>query len=168
MAPPDTRHMVRQTRAAGFPTAGSDGRELTVEAMGPDDRARLAEFASRSPHMICQCPGRPRGLAEGPAARLGVTTPAGELVALACVEGAEESSEGRLSVSVHPGYQHHVAVGALIAAAAQGARDLGWRRLTTCVPRDPHDAMEWFREAGLRTLSSLCVGGVTEVVLDLE
>lgn len=168
MAPADTRPMSSQARAPGFPTAGSDGRKLTIEVMGADDRGRVAEFSSRSPHMVCRCTGRPRGPADGPGVRLAVTTPEGEVVALACVEGAEKAGEGRLTVTVHSGYQHHVALGTLIRAAAEGARALGWRRLTTCVPRDPHDAMEWFREAGLRTLSSFNVGGATEVVLDLE
>lgn len=149
--------------------AGSNGRKLIIEAVGSGDSARLAEFERHGAHCVCQGGGRrPAAPTDGNGSRLAVSTPEGEIVAVAFVDPAEATREGRLTVAVHTGYQHNAVVGRLIEALAGQAREQGYRRLTTCVPRSPGDAMEWFREGGLHTLSSLSVGGVTEVVLGLE
>jgi len=101
-------------------------------------------------------------------ARLVLRAPDGRIVAAGIVEPTDIQGEAGVTVVVSSAYQHDPAVVNLIETLAARARQLGYRRLTTCVPRAPYDAMDSFRAAGLRTASSLSLGGVTEVTLELD
>lgn len=141
---------------------------LVVSDLRPQDAGRLMEFRGPGAHYVCEGGCRPTPAAKGKEVTVAATTPDGRIVGVGIVEPTTTAGEARITVAVHVAYQHDLVVADLLTAVAERARGLGYRRLVTCVARGPGDSSDWFRAAGLRTFSSLSMGGVTEVVLTLE
>lgn len=139
----------------------------------PGDAAQLAAFLARTqPQFACFAPGHLRHGFGSPGEWLDGASLAlsedGELLGFAIVEPGDAAGEGRLAVLV-PAMQHSPeVVSALLSAGAEAARRLGIRHLQTGVLRQQAVVMAAFDKAGLRALSSLNLGGLTELVLAVD
>ncbi len=145
------------------------GSNLKLEPLESSDAARLIGFGgSPGTHYLCRGAGASPGGSGGLGARLVLRTRDGRIVAAGMVEPTDVRGQAGVTVVVSSAYQHDPAVVNLIETLASRARQLGYRRLMTCVPRAPHNGLDSFRAAGLRMVSSLSLGGVTEVALELD
>ncbi|MCC7364607.1 MAG: hypothetical protein IT303_09560 [Dehalococcoidia bacterium] len=151
-----------------------DGRRAQVRPLSPAERSAVTAFASspeahflsRPSHCVCHRTSATPAEA-GPLALLGAFTPDDLLVGAAWLEHVT-GGEAQLALAVNAGMRHGGLVPGLLRAIAEEARARNVHRLTACVPRDSHDPLADFRAAGVRVSSSICLGGVSDVVLDLE
>lgn len=155
------------------------GRTFVLRRIEPSDVPDLARFGT-SPAEQDLCLGAvmrkegegcgrcaERGMKGGPA--LIATLPDGTIVAATWLDPrAGDPKTGWIALVVPGAYQGVGLEVALLAALADEAKALGYRRLGACVPQGRHDALADFREAGLHVASSLGIGGITEVVLTLD
>jgi len=96
-------------------------------------------------------------------------TPRGVVVGTAWIDACRgDSRRGHLGLLVVPQYQNVGIEHSLLVLLIARARESGFTTLTACVFHDLRDARQLFLEAGLDVLSSLAMGGVSEVVLKIQ
>ncbi|MBI5948022.1 MAG: hypothetical protein HY875_07785 [Chloroflexi bacterium] len=151
-----------------------------VSRVARKDESRVQQFcASPGVHYIClgACSSHhdPAGAFFGPAAAAGdivlvATSPPGDLSGFAGVRRKESPCEdiGELTLLLRAGHHRDETTVALLRAAARDARAAGMRRLETQLCRETGHTLEEFRRAGLHALSTLNLGGVTEVALEID
>lgn len=88
------------------------------------------------------------------------------VVGFAAIERAQDTTTGQLTVGVESAWARTGAASRLIAEAAHLARRAGLARIETQVYRETSLAL--FQTAGLRMVSSMPLGGVTDVALALR
>lgn len=148
-------------------------RDFAVRPARPDDTGSIEELrrsslgASICPRTACTlsaCAGCPPSeqwrTAVVAAARNGI------VVAAAWIDPCKgDSRQAHLGLLVHPRYRNAGIEQALLVSLVARARETGLTALTACVFHDVPNALLLFEDAGLEVLSSLSVGGVSEVVL---
>ena len=161
--------------------------ELPRLVEGPDvsrvsrkDEARVLAFCgSPEVHSIClaSCGSQPdprkaffgSGAAAGDIVLI-ATSPDGDFTGFAGVRRRETASgdTGELTLRLRAGHHRDDTTVALLRAAARDARAAGLRRLETQLCREAGHTLEEFQRAGLHALSTLNLGGVTEVTLGID
>jgi hypothetical protein len=150
------------------PTPAQLIEQLQVHELRPQDFGRLVELVTRSQiSYLCVAAGHLRraGIANGVDWTQGTivaTDPEG-VAGFALIERGRDARTGQLTVAIDPRSARGPAPGRLVQEAVALARRLGLDRLETQVSRKT--SLTLFQEAGLRTLSSMCMGGVTDVAL---
>jgi hypothetical protein len=141
---------------------------LRVQELQAPDFAGLIELVTR-PQLsyLCVAPGHLRRAAttDGIDWAQGtiVAANADGVVGFALIEGGRDSKTGQLTMAVDPAWARGPAPAKLVEEAAAFARRLGFEKVETQVCRET--SLGLFQDAGLRTLSSMSAGGVTDVAL---
>lgn len=150
------------------------GHRLVLRPGALEDAGGLLAFGS-GPRLryLCNGPENAGCGACGPEAKHALpafvaTDEQGAIVGAAWLDVASHATEqapARLAIAVQAMYQHTSVPVELLRLVAEESRQRRIERLVTCVSGLGRDPFAAFRSAGLRVVSSLGVGGVTEVVL---
>jgi hypothetical protein len=152
----------------------ADSSRVAIRVAESADSAAITAFRGDPRlHYLClghraPCGG---GAAAAPQAALSAviaSNRAGQIVAAGWLEPLPgDTSAAFVSLAVQGAYRGAFIEAALLKRLSAEARALRLTRLEACVARQTRDTLDHFRQAGLRVASSLCVGGVAEVTLDL-
>lgn len=143
---------------------------LTVHPLRPSDFGGLVSLvAGASLHYLCLAPGHLRRASQGNAidwtqgtvvARLGDA-----VVGFGLIERGSDSRTAQLTIGMETAYARGPVAERLVREISHTARALGIEKLETQIFRHTTESFASFRDAGLRTLCSMSLGGVTDVTL---
>lgn len=162
-----------EVSAAPFPAAGFAVRPMTA----PDAASLIGFGGAPGTHYLCfgsdayqrESHEEEDGGGQQTLAAFVAVARDGRIVGmarLASLPGSTGSAE--LTVAVQAAYERLGLLGPLLEAIVAESRGRGLQRLVTSVECHRCNPMEDFRGAGLRAVSWLGIGGVTEVVLAIE
>lgn len=153
------------------PAASGTPERLAIHELRPHDFGKLVDLVSSGRvTYVCMAAGHLRraGLAQGIDWSQGTvlaTDAEGRVAAFALLEHGRDTNTAQVTLGVDPVWTRACAALPVLEAVVALARKNGFERLETEVSRQT--SFELFRSAGLKTLSSMSMGGVTDVALAL-
>ncbi|MCZ2110420.1 MAG: hypothetical protein LC118_12765 [Dehalococcoidia bacterium] len=145
---------------------------LEVHALRPPDFGGLVQLvAGANLHYLCLAPGHLRRASQQDTidwTQGTVVARLGELVVgFGLIERGNDPHTAQLTIGIETAYARGPVAERLVHATSRVARELGIQKLETQIFRHTTEAFASFRDAGMRIVASMCLGGVTDVTLAL-